>query len=71
MTSNYTRGSVTTPHDVGGSLRTLSFGLSQFRGHGSWPVCQVPLKTAHLWSAYYFRDLGLDKGEVKSSYLLL
>ena len=26
-------------------LWTLSFGLSQFHGHGSWLVCEVALKT--------------------------
>jgi hypothetical protein len=26
-------------------LWKLSFGLSQFRGHGSWLVCEVALKT--------------------------
>ena len=25
-------------------LWTLSFGLSQFHGHGSWLVCEVALK---------------------------
>jgi hypothetical protein len=39
---------VTTLHDVGGVLgrpvnQTLSFGLSIFHGHGSWPVCEVAL----------------------------
>jgi hypothetical protein len=24
-------------------FRTLSFGLSQFHGHGSWLVCEVAL----------------------------
>jgi hypothetical protein len=24
---------------------TLSFGLSQFHGHGSWHVCEVALKS--------------------------
>jgi hypothetical protein len=26
-----------------GGLWTLSFGLSQFHGHGSWLVCEVAL----------------------------
>ena len=25
------------------NLWTLSFGLSQLHGHGSWPVCEVAL----------------------------
>ena len=46
MTSHYTWGSVTT-HLIlkvcWDSLYTLSFGLSQFHGHGSWLVCEVAL----------------------------
>ena len=48
------------------SLGTLSFGLSQFHGHGSWLVCEVALNTilnvvetgprlagwAHAWTGY-------------------
>ena len=37
---------MTTLHDFGGvldGLWTLSFGLSQFHGHGSWLVCEVAL----------------------------
>ena len=37
---------MTTLHDFGGDLGhlwTLSFGLSQFHGHGSWLVCEVAL----------------------------
>jgi hypothetical protein len=46
MTSHYTWGSMTTLHNFGGvldGLWTLSFGLSQFHGHGSWLVCEVAL----------------------------
>ena len=46
ITSHYTWGSVTTLHDFGGvlvGLWTLSFGLSQFHGHGSGFVCEVAL----------------------------
>jgi hypothetical protein len=42
MTSLYTWESVTTVHGFGGArdgLWTLSFGLSQFHGHGSLLVC--------------------------------
>jgi hypothetical protein len=39
---------MTTLHDLEVSwdhgLWTLSFGLSQFHGHGSWLVCEVALK---------------------------
>jgi hypothetical protein len=46
MTSHYTWGSV--PHYMilevsWDGLWTLSFGLSQFHGHGSWLVCEVAL----------------------------
>ena len=30
-------------HCVGDGLWTLFCGLSQFDGHGSWPVCEVAL----------------------------
>ena len=49
MASHYTWGSMTTLHDVWRCVGTaafghsLSFGLSQFHGHGSWPVCVVAL----------------------------
>ena len=47
MTSHYTRESVTTLHDFRGvcwdGLWTLSFGLSQVRGHGPWLMCEVAL----------------------------
>ena len=47
MASHYTRGSITILHDFGGVLGgpfwTLSFGLSQFHGHGTWLVCEVAL----------------------------
>ena len=48
MTSHYTCEPVTTPlHDGGGvlgdSLWRLSFGPSQFPGHGSWLVCEVAI----------------------------
>ena len=29
-------------------LWTLSFGLSQFHGHGSWLVCEVALSSVHI-----------------------
>ena len=37
---------MTTPHDFGDvldGLWTLSFGLSQFHGHGSWLMCEDAL----------------------------
>ena len=40
---------MTTRHDFGGAwdgLWTLSFGLSQFHGHGSWLMCEVALNYA-------------------------
>jgi hypothetical protein len=47
MASHYTRESVTTPHGFlevpWDGLGRLSFGLSQFHGHGSWLVCEVAL----------------------------
>jgi hypothetical protein len=43
MTSLHTWGSVITLHDVGMAFGTLSFGLSQSHGHGSWLVCEVAL----------------------------
>ena len=33
-------------------LWTLSFGLSQFRGHGSWLVCEVALRD---WLCFLIR----------------
>ena len=52
MTSHCTWGSVTTLlHDLEVSwdnLWTLSFGLSQLHGHGSWLVCEVALSTITL-----------------------
>ena len=49
MTSLYTSGSITTLHEFGGVLVTtfghsLSFGLSQFQGQGSWLMCEVALR---------------------------
>ena len=46
MTSHYTQGP--WPHYMisevsWDGLWTLSFGLSQIHGHGSWLVCEVPL----------------------------
>ena len=45
---------MTTSHDFGGvlgrplnGLWTLSFGLSQFHGHGSWLMCEMALGVAH------------------------
>jgi hypothetical protein len=35
---------------------TLSFGLSQFHGHGSWLVCEVALKVE---TPYHDNDLIL------------
>ena len=46
ITSLYTWRSVTTLHDFGGVVerpRDTFFGLPQFRGHGSWLVCEVAL----------------------------
>ena len=48
MALHYTQGSVTTLHDFGGvlgcPLDTLFWeGLSQFRGHSSWLMCEVAL----------------------------
>jgi hypothetical protein len=43
---------MTTLHDFEGvldGLWILSFGLSQFHGHGSWLMCEVTLRAAlHL-----------------------
>ena len=42
-----------TLHDFGGvldGLWTLSFGLSQFQGHGSWLVCEVVQNAAQFSS---------------------
>ena len=47
ITSHYTWRSVITRHDLEvcwDALWTLSFGLSQFHGHGSWLMCEVVLK---------------------------
>jgi hypothetical protein len=47
MILHYTWGSVTTLDGFGVSwdnLWTLSFGLSQFHGHGSWLVCEMALR---------------------------
>ena len=35
-----------------GGLGTLSFGLSQFHGHGSWVVCDVTLGRLRLINGY-------------------
>ena len=64
MTSHYTWGFVSTLHDFGGVLRhyglwTLSFGLSQFHGHGPWLVCEVALS---IWRKSVLLDKH-DKGE--------
>ena len=53
MASHNTWGSVITLHDFGGvldGLWTLSFGLSQFQGHGSWLVCEVVQNAAQFSS---------------------
>ena len=54
MTSHYTWESVTTPtwfwKVYWDGLWTLSFGLSQSHGHGSWVMCEVIL---NLPSYYY------------------
>ena len=47
MTSHYTWESVTTLHILGvcwDGLWTLSLGLSQFHGHGTWLMCEVALR---------------------------
>jgi hypothetical protein len=51
MGSHYTRGFVTSLHDLKvcwDGLWTLSFGLSQFHDHGSWFVCEVALSTLKM-----------------------
>ena len=58
MTPHYTRGSVTTLDDFGGVLgrwddgRLLSFGLSQFHGHGSWLVSEEALHNVFEYSSH-------------------
>jgi hypothetical protein len=51
-TSHYTWGSVRNItwfwRCVGTAFWTLSFGLSQFHGHGSWLVCEVVLSTKSI-----------------------
>ena len=37
-------------------LRTLSFGISQFHGHGSWLMCEVTLSIRHM-----HKSLGLHE----------
>ena len=53
VTSEFTQESVTTLHDVGGcvgmALWTLSCGLSQVHGHGSWLVCEEVALIKRLW----------------------
>ena len=43
---------MTTLHEFGGGLGdsfwTLSCGLSQYHGHGSWLVCEVALNFSEL-----------------------
>ena len=51
MTSHYTWGTMTTLYDLGvhwDGLWTLSFGFSQFHGHGSWLMCEVALIIRHI-----------------------
>ena len=43
MTSHYTRPHYMILEVSWDGLRTLSFGLSQFHGHGSWLECEVTL----------------------------
>ena len=47
MASHYTRGSMTTHYMIlevsWDGIWTLSFGFSQFHGHGSWFMCEVAL----------------------------
>jgi hypothetical protein len=63
MTSHYTWGYVTTLHDLEVSwdgFWTLSFGLSQFHGHGSWLVCEVALRP-DLDKAHVITPIYLNK----------
>jgi hypothetical protein len=52
------------PHDIilkvswDNGLWTLSFGLSQFHGHGSWLVCEVALKPRPLCLHYGLKPIG-------------
>ena len=51
MASHYTSRSVTTLHDYEVSWNgpwILSFGFSQFYGHGSWLMCEVALMPTNL-----------------------
>ena len=47
---------MTTPRDFGGvlgdGLWTLSFGLSEFHGHGPWLVCEVAVNTVISVSSF-------------------
>ena len=55
---------MTTLHDLGGVLgRPLDafFGLSQFHGHGSWLMCEVPLH-AKIRHIIYLSKLAHNKG---------
>ena len=69
MASLYTWiGSVTTLHDVWRCVGTafghsLSFGLSQIHGHGSWLVCESsgPYQWSRLEPSYEFHFEGLSK----------
>jgi len=65
MTSHYTWGSVQWPHYMisevsWDGLWKLSFGLSQFHGHGSWLVCEVTLRLAYN-PRYVFKMKSLCK----------
>ena len=65
MTSHYTRGSVTIPHDFGGvmgrPLDTFFLGLSQLHGHSSWLVCEVAL--IHFKIGHRSRHADVLRGE--------
>ena len=72
MTSHYTWGSGSTLHDFGMSLDglwTLSFGLSQFRGHGFWLVCEVALIPVSNSTSLTFNIYGSVVTGLSSSIL--
>ena len=69
MTSHYTSGPMATLHDFGSVLgRPLdTFGLSQFRGHGSWLPCEVALSTCLVWVGMV--GLNVTNRDTKSQVL--
>jgi hypothetical protein len=72
LTSHYTWGSVTILHDFGrvlGRPWTLSFGLSQFHGHGSWLVCEVALKHSHWWKTHSWSKFASHYGWGTTEYV--